>query len=212
MRVRFKRGWWRTYGTLTPSNVYRVIGIECDSLRIIDDLGEPVLFEPHAFVIVDANEPSDWISERGSDGERYTYPAEFAKPGFFEDWHDGVHAVRSRLTAYMRRICWEEAEALEESANTYLRVRWKHERSDGLSMSYSELDEERYEVRRVNVFVDGRVGYADGRRESVETTLGEAAVPPFDEIAANPEVEPFTISRAEFETVWHDAAYRNADD
>lgn len=44
--------------------------------------------------MVDATEPGFWVSERGDDGERYAYPGAWARVGFFEDYHDGVVAVR----------------------------------------------------------------------------------------------------------------------
>lgn len=202
MKVCFKRGWWRTYGTLTPGNVYRVIGIGCDSFRVIDDLGEPVLFDPKAFDIVDATEPGDWITTHGDEGERYAYPAEFAEPGFFEDWHDGDRAARSKLTAYMHRICWSEAEALEDSANTYMRVQSRHGQRDMPVTRYSELDDQRWEVRKVDVFLDGHMTYAEGRGTTGDTRLGDVPIPSLEEIAASPEFEPASISRAEFERIW----------
>src|SRR5262245_53912578 len=125
MKVRFKRGWWKTYGTLTAGNIYRVIGIAGDSFRIVDDVGEPILFAAHAFEIVDATEPDDWIGEVGEEGERYTCPRALSARGFFEDWHDGVSEARAKLSAYLNQLCWLEAKA-SDSANTYLRVRWKH--------------------------------------------------------------------------------------
>lgn len=141
MKARFKRGWWRTYGTLTPGNVYRVIGIEADQLRIFDDLGDPVLFVPQAFDVVDPTEPSDWMSTHGDDGERYAYPVELAEPGFFEDWHDGDVRARSWLAGYVREISWSEANALEDAANMYLRVQRNHAANDAPTLLYSELDE-----------------------------------------------------------------------
>jgi hypothetical protein len=37
---------------------------------------------------------------------------------------------------------------------------------------YSELDDNRFEVRKVEVFRDGRLGYADAVRSSGGTGLG----------------------------------------
>ncbi len=205
MKVRFKRGWRRTFGTLTPGNVYRVIGIEGDMLRVIDDSGEPILFAPQAFDTIEAGEPADWISNRGDEGERYAYPPALGRPGFFEDWHDRDQQARSKLGAYVRGLCWREAETPDDD-NTYLRVEWKHTQADDPVMLYSELDVDRWEVRKVEVFADGRMTYADGRGASGDTRLGEVQVPPVDEIAKNTEFAPVVISREEFETVWEKAA------
>src|ERR1700722_16383525 len=83
---------------LTPGNVYRVIGIEADDYRIMNDEGLPFLYSAGEFLVVDPNEPSEWRTEFGDEGERYSYPAELAEPGFFEDYFDGkpecVIAVR----------------------------------------------------------------------------------------------------------------------
>lgn len=74
MKVRIKHAWSRTYPELTLGNVYRVIGIEADDLRIISDAGEPILFNAKAFEFVDATHPATWISERGQEGELYASP------------------------------------------------------------------------------------------------------------------------------------------
>ena len=211
MRVRFRRGWRRTFGTLTPGNVYRVIGIEADMLRIIDDAGEPILFAPQAFDTIDIAEPSDWISKRGEEGERYAYPPGFDRPGFFEDWHDHDQEVCSKLSAYMQRLCWREAET-DDDSNTYLRVEWKHTRTDEPVTLCSELDEDRWEVRKVEIFADGRMNYAEGRGASGDTLLGEVPVPSVDEIAKDSEFEPVVISRAEFEAIWEKATDTDVDD
>ena len=95
--------------------------------------------------------------------------------------------------------------------NTYLRVEWKHTHADDPVMLYSELDEDRWEVRKVEVFADGRMTYADGRGATGDTQLGEDQVPPVDEIAKNAEFAPVVISRAEFETVWSKATDADGD-
>jgi hypothetical protein len=69
-----------------------VLGIECSRYRLLDDCNEPFLFEPECFRIVDETEPSHWLSFI-EDGERYAHPPEWNRPGFFEDWHDGVPEV-----------------------------------------------------------------------------------------------------------------------
>ncbi len=67
---------------------------------------------------------------------------------------------------------------------------------------YSELDENRWEVRKVEVFPDGHRGYA-GAAESVgETRLGKEPIPPLAEIVADSQFEAVEISHEEFERVW----------
>jgi hypothetical protein len=80
--------------SLTVSGEYEVLEVEADSLRLLTDGGEPVLFDPECFEVVDPAEPSFWISVVGDEGERYAYPPGWGVPGFFEAWHDGVEVIR----------------------------------------------------------------------------------------------------------------------
>lgn len=73
---------------LTAGQRYLVIGIEADDYRLLNDWGEPCLYPPELFRVVDASEPEQWVSETGADGERYAYPPALNKPGFFEDFFD----------------------------------------------------------------------------------------------------------------------------
>lgn len=83
--------------SLTIGGEYEVLGIECDSLRLLTDRGEPVLFDPECFEVTDPSVPSFWVLVFGDEGEQYAYPPGWGKPGFFEDWHDGVAVVRRRF-------------------------------------------------------------------------------------------------------------------
>ena len=80
--------------SLTVGAEYEVLGIECDSFRLLTDDGEPVLFDPACFDIVDRAEPIFWKSSFGVEGERYAYPPGWDVPGFFEAWHDRNELVR----------------------------------------------------------------------------------------------------------------------
>src|SRR6266581_4571881 len=76
------------YPDLTFAQPYVVIGIEADDLRILNDAGRPFLYPRKLFSLVDAQEPVDWVTDFGDDGERYSYPPPLNKPGFFEDFFD----------------------------------------------------------------------------------------------------------------------------
>lgn len=78
----------RQYQDLTFGQLYGVIGIEADDLRLLNDAGRPFLYPADLFSVVDAREPTDWVTEFGEDGERYSYPPPLNKPGFFEDFFD----------------------------------------------------------------------------------------------------------------------------
>nr|WP_324292058.1 hypothetical protein [uncultured Hyphomonas sp.] len=87
----------------------------------------------------------------------------------------------------------------------YLRVRWIHSFPDDPVMLYSELDDERWELRKVDVYADGREDYADSKEQTGSTGLGKVPTPPLDEIAAQREFEPELITAEEFETAWQSA-------
>ena len=87
----------------------------------------------------------------------------------------------------------------------YLRCRWRHSFPNEPILLYSELDGERWELRKVEIFADGRAAYADRHQKIGNTCLGLVPVPPFAEIAADPQFDPAEVSKEEFESVWNDA-------
>lgn len=90
----------------------------------------------------------------------------------------------------------------------YLRCRLKHSFRDEPTLLYSELDDERWECRKVEIFADGRTGYADRHQESGSTILGSVPVPSLAEITADLQFDPIEVSKEEFESVWNDAVSR----
>jgi len=84
----------------------------------------------------------------------------------------------------------------------YIRVRWIHSSAEEPVELWSELDTSREEVRKIEIWVDGRVGYAFGEVEVGGTRLGEGSVPQLDKIAADPQFEPEAILQSDFENQW----------
>lgn len=84
----------------------------------------------------------------------------------------------------------------------YIRVKWNHKHHDEPVLLYSELDTERWEKRKVEVFRDGRCGYASASESGGSTRLGEEPIPALTEIASDPQFEPVEITQQEFEEVW----------
>jgi uncharacterized protein DUF6881 len=84
----------------------------------------------------------------------------------------------------------------------YIKVRWKHDDPNDPILLYSELDDERWEVRKAEVFSDGSSGYADPAAARGTTLLGLIPIPTLSEIAAIPEFDPVAITKDEFEAVW----------
>ena len=83
-----------------------------------------------------------------------------------------------------------------------MKVEWIHDLVDEPVMLYSELDDERNETRKVEVFEDGHVEWANASRESGTTGLSYEPIPELGEIAADPLFVPHEISAEEFEAVW----------
>jgi hypothetical protein len=66
----------------------------------------------------------------------------------------------------------------------------------------SELDAQRYEVRKLEFFPSGVVGFACTGQHSEGTELGELPVPPLAEINSSPEFTGISIAGAAFEQLW----------
>lgn len=86
---------------------------------------------------------------------------------------------------------------------TYLYAKWKNAPADSPVEFYSELDDARWEKRKVEVFPDGYLGYASSASSSNDgTRLAIVALPPLQEIARQIEFDARAISAEEFEAVW----------
>ena len=84
----------------------------------------------------------------------------------------------------------------------YLAVEWKHDLPDMPIEMYSELDGLRMEVRKVEVFKGGRLGYAPDAHSEAPTRLGIEAVPSLREIESQSGFKPRVSNAAEFEKMW----------
>jgi hypothetical protein len=90
----------------------------------------------------------------------------------------------------------------------YVKVRWIHAIPDEPVMLFSELTDDMWETRKVEVYADGRADFADSEERSGSTKLGIEPYPPLEEIAADPQFEPVVISAEEFEAAWESAKSR----
>jgi hypothetical protein len=84
----------------------------------------------------------------------------------------------------------------------YLRVTWAHDFADEPIELLSEIGDDGYETRKVEVFRGGRMTYADEIHSTGSTILGEKPIPPFEEIASESEFVPEWITRDGFEATW----------
>lgn len=84
----------------------------------------------------------------------------------------------------------------------YIQVKWKHNDSNDPVLIFSELDDKQWEHRKVEVFQDGRQGFADNGEHSGDSKLGLEPWPDLAQLGAEPEFEIKNISAEEFEEVW----------
>jgi hypothetical protein len=89
---------------------------------------------------------------------------------------------------------------MSSEAFQYIKVDWIHTHPDEPTVLYSELDMDRWELRKVEVYVDGTMDFADAERSSGTTQLGSLPVTPLEELTS--EFDPKVIYAAEFERVW----------
>ena len=91
----------------------------------------------------------------------------------------------------------------------YVKVACDHELEDEPVLYFSELGEDDYETRKVQIYRDGRSEWADESKEDEKVGLSEIAFPPVEDISMQPEFTAEEISADEFESVWR--ASRSAD-
>lgn len=85
---------------------------------------------------------------------------------------------------------------------TYLKVRWIHEIENAPVLLLSELGADRFETRKVEVFADGRLGFASTTVRSQDTRLSDTALPSERDIAADPQFQIEGTSQGEFAEYW----------
>jgi hypothetical protein len=84
----------------------------------------------------------------------------------------------------------------------HVKVLWLHGSDENPVVYLSELGADRYEVRKVQLWRDGRSEWADESHESDTVGLSEIAFPALDEISSQDEFEAQEISADEFESAW----------
>lgn len=89
--------------------------------------------------------------------------------------------------------------------STYLKVRWTHDYRDAPVLLLSELDSDRCEIRKVEIFSDGTMGYASKNDSARGTQLYEVPVETEEEILSDPQFSIEAVTAEEFERVWESA-------
>jgi hypothetical protein len=90
---------------------------------------------------------------------------------------------------------------------TYIRCEWFHDFEDEPCCIYSELDDERYETRKIEVFKDGTTTRASTEDlKSDPMALADRPAPSLEEVSAYTEFQMEEIGAAEFEGLWKSSA------
>ncbi len=89
--------------------------------------------------------------------------------------------------------------------STYIYSKWKNNPPDSPAEFYSELDPNRYETRKVEIFNNGKMGYASSHTATPGTRLGITPVPQISEIRSQPEFDIKEITKNDFEKKWNEA-------
>lgn len=84
----------------------------------------------------------------------------------------------------------------------YWKVLWHHDDPDDPVELYNEIGEDDYEVRKVELFRDGRAGWADQHEEAGGSGLGQIPCGPIEDVQAQDEFSAWHITKEAFEQVW----------
>ena len=85
----------------------------------------------------------------------------------------------------------------------YFTVYWFHSFDDEEPrIFYSEIGDDRYEVRKIEVYDDGSFGMAGSDFSFGGTELGEKPVPSLEEINGDTQFKADAITPGEFEALW----------
>lgn len=84
----------------------------------------------------------------------------------------------------------------------YYKVVWDHEFADEPVQIYSEVADDGYEVRKVEVYSDNSYGVASSELNVGDTYLSDLPFPDVDELGAEEEFTPVVIEEKEFEEIW----------
>ncbi len=92
----------------------------------------------------------------------------------------------------------------------YIDVEWIHSYEEDPVRLVSEIGPDNYEIRKLEFFRNGIVGFAYGDIETENTRLGIDIVPPLAEINSQEEFVGVTINKKQFELLWQEYVPRNS--
>lgn len=86
----------------------------------------------------------------------------------------------------------------------YLDISWQHDSEDDPYRMLCEVGADGYEIRKLEFFKNGRIGYASEIESSELTMLSVNRVPKLDAIVAQPGFSGAEISLQQFEQLWQE--------
>ncbi len=89
--------------------------------------------------------------------------------------------------------------------STYIYSKWNNSPAGSPVEFYSELDPNRYETRKIEVFANGHLGFASVIKATEGTRLGITPVPQISEIRSQHEFDIKEIRKKDFEAKWLEA-------
>lgn len=84
----------------------------------------------------------------------------------------------------------------------FIDVQWLHSFKDEPTRIVSQLDALRKEIRKLEFFRSGIVGYAYDKHATHGTILGTVPIPSLSEINADPQFAGVLMFESEFEALW----------
>ncbi len=84
----------------------------------------------------------------------------------------------------------------------YIDVNWAPESEEYPCRLVSEIGKNQFEVRKLEFFRNGKIGFASSVSSTENTMLGIVEVPPLEEINSDNEFQGKNISKQEFELIW----------
>lgn len=84
----------------------------------------------------------------------------------------------------------------------YIDVNWLHDSDEEPYRLISEIGPDQFEIRKLEFFKTGEIGYASLEDHTMNTMLGIAEVPELKEINSQEKFQGKNISKQEFEQLW----------
>lgn len=85
----------------------------------------------------------------------------------------------------------------------YMEVYWKHKFVDEPSQIYCEVDEDRNEIRKIEIYNNGDFGYATKNLSCNGTLLSKSEIPDVGVINEDKQFVAKIISKITFEKMWN---------